>query len=157
MDSTDSLISFDENGICDHCTTFYRDIKPFWKTDDEALNKIKKIASDIKNEGLNKEFDCIIGMSGGIDSSYLVYLAKEFLGLRPLVFHVDAGWNSQQAVNNIEQITERLGLDLYTEVIDWEEMKDLQLAFLNQAFLILIHHKIMLSSQQCINSPINTE
>ena len=129
MDSTDSLISFDENGICDHCTTFYRDIKPFWKTDDEALNKIKKIASDIKNEGLNKEFDCIIGMSGGIDSSYLVYLAKEFLGLRPLVFHVDAGWNSQQAVNNIEQITERLGLDLYTEVIDWEEMKDLQLAF----------------------------
>ncbi len=129
MDTTDSSISFDENGICDHCNTFHREIKPFWKTDEESLNKIKQIANDIKHEGLNKEFDCIIGMSGGIDSSYLVYLAKELLGLRPLVFHVDAGWNSQQAVNNIEQITERLGLDLYTEVIDWEEMKDLQLSF----------------------------
>ena len=70
-----------------------------------------------------------MGMSGGIDSSYLVYLAREKLGLRPLVFHVDAGWNSQQAVNNIENIIDKLGLDLYTEVIDWEEMRDLQLAY----------------------------
>jgi len=129
MDTTDSAISFDENGVCDHCTTFYKDIEPFWKTDDHSLNKIKRVASDIKQVGLGKQFDCIIGMSGGIDSSYLVYLAKEKLGLRPLVFHVDAGWNSQQAVNNIEQIVERLDLDLYTEVIDWEEMKDLQLSF----------------------------
>ena len=129
MDTTDSAILFDENGICDHCNTFYRDIEPFWKTDDQSLHKIKKMASDIKNKGQGKQFDCIIGMSGGIDSSYLVYLAKEKLGLNPLVFHVDAGWNSQQAVNNIEQITERLDLDLYTEVIDWEEMKDLQLSF----------------------------
>ena len=129
MDTTDSAISFDENGICDHCTTFYRHIEPFCKTDDHSLNKIKRVASNIKRLGLGKQFDCIIGMSGGIDSSYLVYLAKEKLELRPLVFHVDAGWNSQQAVNNIEQITERLDLDLYTEVIDWEEMKDLQLSF----------------------------
>src|SRR5262249_49073942 len=68
-------------------------------------------------------------MSGGIDSSYLTYIAKEKLGLRPLVFHVDAGWNSQQAVNNIEKLVDALELDLYTEVIDWEEMRDLQLAF----------------------------
>ncbi len=129
MDTSDSQISFDDEGVCDHCRTFDRDIKPNWDTSEVGWEKISNIAKRIKAAGSGKEFDCIIGMSGGIDSSYLVYLAKERLGLRPLVFHVDAGWNSQQAVNNIEQITERLNLDLYTEVIDWEEMKDLQLSF----------------------------
>lgn len=129
MDTTDSKIIFDENGVCDHCNTFYKDIEPNWNPNDKGWAEISKIADDIKKEGEGKDFDCIIGMSGGIDSSYLVYLAKEKLGLRPLVFHVDAGWNSQQAVHNIEQIVDRLDLDLYTEVIDWEEMKDLQLSF----------------------------
>ena len=129
MDTTDSKIVFDENGVCDHCHTFDKDIAPFWDTSESGWKKISAIAEDIKKEGEGKEFDCIIGMSGGIDSSYLVYLAKEKLGLRPLVFHVDAGWNSEQAVSNIEQIVERLGLDLYTEVINWEEMKDIQLSF----------------------------
>jgi len=129
MDTTDSKIVFDGKGVCDHCNTFIKEIKPHWDTSDKGWAEISKIAGQIKKEGEGKDFDCIIGMSGGIDSSYLVYLAKEKLGLRPLVFHVDAGWNSQQAVHNIEQIVDRLGLDLYTEVIDWEEMKDLQLSF----------------------------
>lgn len=129
MDTSDSSIQFDSLGICDHCNTFWRDVLPSWDVGPEGRARIDKIAADIKRAGRGKDFDCIIGMSGGIDSSYLVYLAKEVLGLRPLVFHVDAGWNSQQAVNNIEQIVDRLGLDLYTEVIDWEEMKDLQLSF----------------------------
>ncbi|MCX4028819.1 N-acetyl sugar amidotransferase [Endozoicomonas sp. SM1973] len=129
MDTTDSKITFDEKGVCDHCNTFLNKIKPNWHTDEKGANHIKTIAEKIKERGKNKDFDCIIGMSGGIDSSYLTYVAKEKLGLRPLVFHVDAGWNSQQAVNNIEQLVDKLGLDLYTEVIDWEEMKDLQLAF----------------------------
>lgn len=129
MDTTDSKISFDENGMCDHCQTFYKDIKPNWHTDERGWSEITKIAEDIKKSGEGKDFDCIIGMSGGIDSSYLLYLAKVKLGLRPLVFHVDAGWNSQQAVHNIEVIVDKLDLDLYTEVIDWEEMKDLQLAY----------------------------
>jgi N-acetyl sugar amidotransferase len=129
MDTTDAKIVFDEKGVCDHCNTFYKDIEPNWNPNDKGWAEISKIADDIKKEGEGKDFDCIIGMSGGIDSSYLVYLAKEKLGLRPLVFHVDAGWNSQQAVHNIEQIVDRLDLDLYTEVIDWEEMKDLQLSF----------------------------
>lgn len=129
MDTSDSKIKFDANGVCDHCNTFFESIQPHWNPDERGWCQIKKIAEDIKKEGKGKEFDCIIGMSGGIDSSYLVYLAKVKLGLRPLVFHVDAGWNSQQAVHNIEQIVDRLELDLYTEVIDWEEMKDLQLSF----------------------------
>ena len=129
MDSTDSKISFDERGVCDHCQTFYEKILPNWDTSEKGEEKLIKILDQIKKEGKNKDFDCIMGMSGGIDSSYLLYLMKEKFNLRPLVFHVDAGWNSQIAVNNIEKLIDGLGLDLYTEVIDWEEMKDLQLSF----------------------------
>ncbi len=129
MDTTDSQIQFDERGVCDHCRDYYKNILPSWKTDESGFNEIMKTVEKIKKQGVGKDFDCIIGMSGGIDSSYLVYLAKVKLGLRPLVFHVDAGWNSQIAVNNIERIVDKLGLDLYTHVIDWEEMKDLQLAY----------------------------
>ena len=129
MDTTDSKITFDENGVCDHCRTFYRDIQPAWHPDAQSEAELMKIVEKIKKEGRGKDFDCIMGMSGGIDSSYLTYIAKEKLGLRPLVFHVDAGWNSQLAVNNIERLVDKLGLDLYTEVINWEEMKDLQLAY----------------------------
>ena len=129
MNTSDTKITFNDEGICDHCITFYNSIKPYWHPDEESWIEILNISDRIKNDNKGKDFDCIIGMSGGIDSSYLVYLAKEKLGLRPLVFHVDAGWNSQHAVNNIEQIVDKLGLDLYTEVINWEEMKDLQLSF----------------------------
>lgn len=129
MDTTDSNITFNDEGVCDHCLTFDSKIKPNWHTGEQGSEALEKVVDNIKKAGKGKEFDCIIGMSGGIDSSYLVYLAKEKLGLRPLVFHVDAGWNSEQAVSNIEQIVDRLGLDLYTEVIDWEEMRDLQLSF----------------------------
>jgi len=129
MDTTDSKIVFDKNGMCDHCQTYYRDIEPNWHPNEKGWKEIVQISEKIKRDGEGKDFDCIIGMSGGVDSSYLVYIAKEKLGLRPLIFHVDAGWNSQQAVHNIEVIVDKLGLDLYTEVIDWEEMKDLQLAY----------------------------
>lgn len=129
MDTTDSKIIFDSDGVCDHCNTYYSDIQPKWHPDKKGWADIQRYSEKIRKSGINKDFDCIIGMSGGIDSSYLTYLAKEKLGLRPLVFHVDAGWNSQAAVNNIENIVDKLGLDLYTEVINWEEMKDLQLAF----------------------------
>ena len=129
MDTSDSKITFDANGVCDHCANFYKKIFPNWHTDERGHRELEKIVSKIKVAGKGKEFDCIIGMSGGIDSSYLTYISKEKLGLRPLVFHVDAGWNSQEAVNNIEKLIDKLGLDLYTEVIDWQEMRDLQLAF----------------------------
>lgn len=129
MDTTDSRITFDATGVCDHCRTFYRDTLPSWDTGEGGKRELERLVERIRGEGKGRDFDCIMGMSGGIDSSYLTYIAKEQLGLRPLVFHVDAGWNSQQAVNNIEKLVDGLGLDLFTEVIDWPEMRDLQLAF----------------------------
>lgn len=129
MDISDSAITFDKKGICDHCDGFYQDIQPNWHPNDTGKLELEKVVGKIQSEGADRDFDCIVGMSGGVDSSYLVYAAKELMGLRPLVFHVDAGWNSQIAVNNIEKLVDGLGLDLYTEVIDWQEMRDLQLAF----------------------------
>lgn len=129
MDTTDSKITFDEDGVCDHCRTYYQDIEPVWNYGKGREEELNKTVEKIKEQGRGKDFDCIIGMSGGIDSSYLTYLAVEELGLRPLVFHVDAGWNSQLAVNNIEVLVDQLDIDLYTEVINWEEMRDLQLSF----------------------------
>lgn len=129
MDSSDQLIKFDERGVCDHCNTFYMNILPNWRHGKFGFGSLDRVVDEIKYRGKNSEFDCIIGMSGGVDSSYLTYIAVEMLGLRPLVFHVDGGWNSQIAVNNIDKMVSGLGLDLVTEVIDWEEMADLQLAF----------------------------
>ena len=128
MDTSDSRITFDERGVCDYCNNFYVNILPNWHTDEIGESKLLSVAKKIKTEGLGKDFDCIIGLSGGLDSSYATYIAKEMLGLRPLLFHVDAGWNTDQAVSNIEKMVDGLGLDLYTEVINWEEVKDLQVA-----------------------------
>ena len=129
MDTTDPKIAFDGQGVCDYCRNFYTNILPNWHPDDQGAAILGRIVEKIKKEGIGRDHDCVIGISGGIDSSYLTYLAKEKLGLRPLLLHVDAGWNSQQAVNNIEVLVDALGLDLHTEVVDWLEMKDLQLAF----------------------------
>jgi len=130
MDTTDPNIVFDENGISDYYHNFHNVIVPNWHTDEKGYAELMQVAAKIKKEGEGKDFDCIIGLSGGLDSSYVAYVAKEIMGIRPLLFHVDAGWNTDKAVGNIEKLCNGLGLDLYTEVINWEEMKDLQVAFL---------------------------
>ena len=130
MDTSDPNITFDEKGVCDYCNNFKNEILPNWHTDARGAVELSHLADKIKAEGKGKDFNCIIGLSGGLDSSYAAYVAKEKMGLRPLLFHVDAGWNTDQAVGNIEKLVDGLGLDLYTDVINWEEMKDLQLAFL---------------------------
>ena len=129
MDTSDAKIKFDKDGVCDHCLAFDKNILPIWNFGKGREKQLKEIVDKIKQSSKGKDFDCILGMSGGIDSSYLLYLVTKKLDLKPLVFHVDAGWNSQIAVNNIEKLVDGLGLDLYTEVIDWEEMKDLQRSF----------------------------
>ena len=130
MDTTDPNIIFDENGISDYYHNYINKILPSWETGKKGKEELNKIAKKIKSKSIDKPFDCIIGMSGGLDSSYALYVAKEVLGLRPLVYHVDAGWNTDQAVSNIEKVIEGLDLDLYTDVINWEEVKDLQRSFL---------------------------
>lgn len=129
MDTSDPNIVFDSNGVCDHCHDFDINLKPKWNTGDKGKKELNKIIEQVKSQGKNKEFDCLLGISGGVDSSYMLHVAVKEFGLRPLVFHVDGGWNSELAVHNINVMIDKLDLDLYTEVINWEEMKDFQLAF----------------------------
>lgn len=129
MDTTDPNIVFDEYGVCNHCREFDEVKSKNWFPNEDGKIKLKEIVDKIKASGKGKEYDCIIGLSGGVDSSYLVHKAVE-LGLRPLAVHVDAGWNSELAVKNIENICKKLNVDLFTEVINWEEIRDLQVAFL---------------------------
>jgi aminotransferase len=129
MDTTDPGINFDAAGICNHCRTFDSVLNARWMRGAEGEQQILRQITRIKLENADKDYDCIVGLSGGVDSSYLAVKVKEF-GLRPLVVHVDAGWNSELAVQNIERLVTTLGFDLHTIVIDWEEIRDLQLAFL---------------------------
>ena len=129
MDTTDSDITFDERGFCDYCRNYYENILPNWHVGSDGERELSTIVDKIKENGKGRDHDCLIGISGGVDSSYVAYAAKEKLGLNPLLFHVDAGWNSDVSSNNIQRLVDGLALDLYTEVIDWPEMKDLQLAF----------------------------
>ena len=129
MDTTDSLITFDEHGVCDHCNNYYNNILPNWHPDEQGQMELDAIVHRIKEDAKGKPYDCIIGLSGGVDSSYLAYYAKEVLGLRPLLYAVDTGWNLNVANENIDSIVKGLDLDLYVERVDWEEMKDLQLAY----------------------------
>lgn len=130
MDASDPKITFDEQGICDYCNNFINNIKPNWRVDSESKRRLDQLSDEIRADGKENDFDCIIGISGGLDSSYAAYVAKEKMGLRPLLFHVDAGWNTDQAVGNIEKLVDGLGLDLYTEVVNWEAVKRMQVAFL---------------------------
>lgn len=129
MDTTDSAITFDDKGVCDHCRDFEANIRPNWHTDQRGRDELMRKIDLVRNEGKGKEFDCILGLSGGLDSSYMLHMLVNDFGLRPLVFHVDGGWNTDLSNNNIQMMIEKLKLDLYTEVIDWEDMRAFQLAF----------------------------
>jgi N-acetyl sugar amidotransferase len=129
MDTSDPQIVFDENGVCDHCNDFRTNVQPRWDTSEQGHKKLEAIVQSIKQAGKSHDFDCLLGLSGGMDSSYMLHVMVTEFGLRPLVFHVDGGWNSELAVHNINVLIDKLGLDLYTEVINWDEMRDFQLAW----------------------------
>ena len=129
MDTTDSQIEFDENGVCNHCRRYEERKQSILLPEAERRKVLDRLVKDIQAKGRNREYDCVIGVSGGVDSTYLAYVARE-LGLRPLAVHMDNGWDSELAVSNIEKTLNKLDIDLYTYVLDWEEFKDLQIAFL---------------------------
>jgi len=122
-------LTFDTNGVCDICHTNEDLIKRTIFKNEIGQQKLDALVKNIKADGQGKDYDCIIGVSGGVDSSYIAYLSKVW-GLRPLIVHIDNGWNSELAVKNIETILNKLGLDLYTHVLDWEQMRDFQHAFI---------------------------
>jgi N-acetyl sugar amidotransferase len=125
----DSDIRFDEKGICN----YYYDYKEAEKNGvfkgEDGLTRLDKLMEKIKEDGRGKPYDCLIGLSGGVDSTYVAWLIKS-KGLRPLAVHLDNGWNSELAVNNIENIINKLNIDLYTLVVNWQEFKDIQLSYL---------------------------
>jgi N-acetyl sugar amidotransferase len=131
----DPNIRFDNNGICSYCHSFEQDYGNLLRmSPQEKSAKLESLVVKMKEDGKNKKYDCICGISGGVDSSYLAAKAKE-LGLRALLVHFDNGWNSELAVKNIEQICKYTGFDLYTYVVDWEEFKDLQLSYIKAGVL----------------------
>lgn len=128
MDTTDPEITFNNKGECNYVTAYRDNLLKVWNPRGDYEN-FQKLIKRIKFEGKNKNYDCIIGLSGGVDSSYLVYLAWKN-GLRPLIVHTDTGWNSELAVQNIENMIKKTGFDLYTHVVYWPQMMELQKAFL---------------------------
>ncbi len=135
MDTTATEITFDEKGECNFCKDF--DLlahKTIWRPKEIRLKELNDSVKRIKEIGIKDKYDCLMGLSGGVDSSYLCYWAKQ-VGIRPLIVHFDNGWNSELAVQNIENIIKKTGFDLYTYVINWEEFKDLQLAYIKASVL----------------------
>jgi N-acetyl sugar amidotransferase len=131
MDESANDIHFNAQGQCNYCTDMLRKLENFQPADPDALKaKFDSLISKIKKAGKRKRYDCIVGVSGGADSAYVLYLAKKS-GLRPLAVHMDNGWNSELAVNNIENLVRKLDVDLYTHVINWKEYRALQQAFFN--------------------------
>ena len=129
MDTTDPDITFDANGECIHCRRYDETVRRRVFSGAEGRRRLDEIAARIKQEGAGRKYDCIIGVSGGVDSTYVAYVVKQ-LGLRPLAVHLDNGWDSELAVKNIENVLKTLDIDLYTYVLDWNEFRDLQLSFL---------------------------
>ncbi len=126
---SDPDIEFDEKGVCNHCNRYEEILAQRVVNPEEREVQLEQLVQKIKKAGRNKTYDCIIGVSGGVDSTYVAYLSKQ-LGLRPLAVHFDNGWNSNLAVDNIEKTLSELNIDLDTYVIDWEEFRDLQLSFI---------------------------
>jgi len=134
MDTSDSGISFNNEGFCNHCEDFLVESKIIRPQGDERERQLKTLIKNIKKEGKNRKYDCLIGVSGGTDSSYVAYIVKE-LGLRPLAVHLDNGWNSEESVKNIRNLCTKLQIDYESFVLDWDEFKDIQLSVLKSSIV----------------------
>jgi N-acetyl sugar amidotransferase len=129
MDTTDPVIRFNDKGECNHCTEFLEKRIHHNYKGEESDHQYNALIAEMKKAGKGKKYDCVLGLSGGIDSSYVAHIAIKS-GLRVLAVHLDNGWNAEEAVQNIRNIAQKLKIDYESFVLDWEEFKDLQLAFL---------------------------
>ena len=129
MDTSDEDIIFDDNGICMRCNDYKNRIEPKWNHGRGHEKELKELISAIKKSGKGKKYDCILGLSGGLDSSYLLHLAVKEWGLHPYVFHIDCGWNLPIAEENIERLASKLNIEVHTKRMDWNELREMQLAW----------------------------
>lgn len=129
MDTTDEDITFDSKGVCMRCNEYKIRIEPEWNHGKGHEKELQDLISSIKKSGEGKKYDCILGLSGGLDSSYMLHLAVKEWGLRPFVFHIDAGWNLPVAEQNIKKLTDKLGVKLHIKHMDWNELREMQLAW----------------------------
>lgn len=129
MDTSDADIVFDSNGVCMRCNEYKNRILPQWNYGEGHEEELNTLLTEIKRKGQGKQYDCILGLSGGLDSSYMLHLAVKEWGLRPFVFHIDAGWNLPVAEENIKRLTEKLSVELHVEKMNWDEMREMQLAW----------------------------
>ena len=127
MDTTDVDIKFDQSGRCNHCKSYFEKVQFELVPVSERNEQLKSLINEVKTSNRRGRYDCIVGVSGGVDSSYVALLAQD-LGLRTLLVHLDNGWNSEISVKNVRNITKSTGFDLYTHVIDWNEFRDIQLS-----------------------------
>ena len=134
MDTIDPEITFNDQGFCNHCETFFDEIKTIVPKGKEREAQLAQMINKIKDAGKNQKYDCLIGVSGGVDSSYVAYIVKE-LGLRPLAVHMDNGWNSEESVKNIRSLCTNLEIDYESYVLDWTEFKDIQLSVLKSSIV----------------------
>lgn len=136
MDTTDKHITFDENGNCNHCEGYLETLKQHTYKPGTSEKEWEKLLQIIKTRGKDKKYDCLVGISGGVDSCFTAHLCKEF-GLRPLLMHLDNGWDTEISVKNVKVMVDKLGFDFINYVIDWEEFKEIQLAFLKSSIVDL--------------------
>lgn len=124
----DTAIKFDENGMCDSCKIFYNDVLPKWNYGKGHEAELKALIAKVKESGKGKKYDCLIGFSGGLDSAYLLHMAVKEWGLRPLVFHIDSGFNLPVGTHNVEKMAKKLDVELHIEHIDKDDMRNFQIA-----------------------------
>ena len=129
MDTTDTDIQFDEHGVCQRCREYEERILPDWNHGKGHEAELQELIAKIKKSGEGKKYDCILGLSGGLDSTYMLHLAVKEWGLRPFVFHIDCGWNLPVAEENIRKVCNGLGVELHIEKMDWNELREMQLAW----------------------------
>lgn len=150
MNTTDTKLKFDEHGVCDRCHDYEERILPWWNYGKGHEKELEKLLVDIKKSGEGKDYDCLLGLSGGLDSSYMAHLAVKEWGLRPFIFHIDAGWDLPVTVDNLKKMEDKMGVQFHNYKMDWEEMRQMQIAFFkagvgldvpqDHAFIALVDH-----------------